>query len=89
MIIFGWFLFAVAILNLLVLSFAFRDFSLLLTLQFIISAVGLPIASYLITKNHLQHWVISTNDQDNLIHACIKEIDQEEFNLEGRFLIDD
>ena len=89
MVIFGYVLFAVAILNLLVLSFAFRDFSFLLTLQFLISAVGLPIASYLITKNHLQHWFVTTDDQDNLTQACIKEIDQEEFNLEGRFLIND
>ena len=88
MIIFSWLLFAVAILNLLFLSFSFREFSLLLTLQFFFSAVGLPIATYLITKHNLLRWFM-TYDKENLTPIYIKEIDEEEFNLEGRFLINE
>lgn len=45
----GWILFGIAILNLIILSFAFRDFGFLLTLQFLLTALGLPIGTYIIT----------------------------------------
>ena len=44
----GWFLFAIAFINLALLSFAFRDFSFPLVLQFIVTAVGLPIGTYIL-----------------------------------------
>ena len=65
MIYFIWFVLVVSILNLAMLSFAFRDFSFLLVLQFLFSAVGLPIATYLITKHDLLHWFM-TYDKENL-----------------------
>ena len=66
--VFGGILLALALINLLVLSFAFRDFSFLLTAQFLFSAVGLPLATYLITKKDLKHWFVSEDEEGNRLH---------------------
>ena len=65
MIYFIWFVLVVSILNLAMLSFAFRDFSFLLVLQFLFSAVLIPIATYLITRhyNPLPNLVMVTEDE--------------------------
>ena len=65
MIYFTWFALVVSILNLAMLSFAFRDFSFLLVLQFLFSAVLIPIATYLITRhyNPLPNLVMVTEDE--------------------------
>tara|TARA_B100000686_G_C16189330_1_gene664998 strand:- start:56 stop:391 length:336 start_codon:yes stop_codon:yes gene_type:complete len=65
MIYFIWFVLVVSILNLAILSFAFRDFSFLLVLQFLFSAVLIPIATYLITRhyNPLPNLVLVTEDE--------------------------
>ena len=65
MIYFIWFVLVVSILNLAILSFAFRDFSFLLVLQFLFSAVLIPVATYLITRhyNPLPNLVMVTEDE--------------------------
>ena len=65
MIYFIWFVLVVSILNLAMLSFAFRDFSFLLVLQFLFSAVLIPVATYLITRhyNPLPNLVMVTEDE--------------------------
>ena len=65
MIYFVWFVLLVSILNLAMLSFAFRDFSFFLVLQFLFSAVLIPVATYLITRhyNPLPNLVMVTEDE--------------------------
>jgi maltodextrin utilization protein YvdJ len=65
MIYFIWFVLAVSILNLAMLSFAFRDFSFLLVLQFLFSAVLIPVATYQITRHYypLPNLVLVTEDE--------------------------
>ena len=65
MIYFTWFALVVSILNLAMLSFAFRDFSFLLVLQFLFSAVLIPVATYLITRHYypLPNLVLVTEDE--------------------------
>ena len=65
MIYFIWFVLIASILNLALLSFAFRDFSFLLVLQFLFSAVLIPIATYQITRHYypLPNLVLVTEDE--------------------------
>ena len=65
MIYFFWFVLIVSILNLALLSFAFRDFSFLLVFQFLFSAVLIPVATYLITRHYypLPNLVLVTEDE--------------------------
>jgi len=65
MIYFIWFVLVVSIMNLALLSFAFRDFSFLLVLQFLFSAVLIPVPTYLITRNYypLPNLVMATEDE--------------------------
>ena len=65
MIYFIWFVLVVSIMNLALLSFAFRDMSFLLFLQFLFSALLIPVATYLITRhyNPLPNLVMVTEDE--------------------------
>ena len=65
MIYFIWFVLVVSIMNLALLSFAFRDFSFLLVLQFLFSAVLIPLSTYLITRHYypLPNLVLVTEDE--------------------------
>jgi len=65
MIYFVWFALVVSILNLAMLSFAFRDFSFLLVLQFLFSAVLIPVTTYQLTRHHypLPNLVLVTEDE--------------------------
>ena len=96
MIYFIWFVLVVSILNLAMLSFAFRDFSFLLVLQFLFSAVLIPIATYLITRhyNPLPNLVLVTEDEatGKLTHWWSysdeeqkPSVDREEEELEEEF----
>ena len=76
-LVFCWSLALVAFLSLILLSFAFRDASFLLFLQFSFTAPSLPIATYFLTK----HYHFAQTDQFE------EEIDEKEFDLEGRFCI--
>ena len=76
-LVFCWFLASAAFLSLILLSFAFRDASFLLYLQFSFTAISLPLATYFLTK----HYHFAQTD-------CFEEeIDEKEFDLEGRFCI--
>ena len=83
--VFSWVLLALAFINLLVLSFAFRDFSFLLTVQFFFSAVGLPLATYLLVSRKLLHWFVSTDEEGNRVQVFTEEMDKEEGDLEEEF----
>ena len=65
MIYFIWFVLVISIMNLALLSFAFRDMSFLLVLQFLFSAVLIPVATYLITRHYypLPNLVLVTEDE--------------------------
>ena len=65
MIYLVWFALVVSILNLAMLSFAFRDFSFLLVLQFLFSAVLIPVTTYQLTRHHypLPNLVLVTEDE--------------------------
>jgi len=76
-LVFCWSLALVAFLSLILLSFAFRDASFLLFLQFSLTATSLPLATYFLTK----HYHFAQTDQFE------EEIDEKEFDLEGRFCI--
>ena len=76
-LVFCWFLASVAFLSLILLSFAFRDASFLLFLQFSFTAISLPFATYFLTKHY----------QFAQTYQFEEEIDEEEFDLEGRFCI--
>ena len=76
-LVFCWSLALVAFLSLILLSFAFRDASFLLFLQFCFTATSLPLATYFLTK----HYHFAQTDQFE------EEIDEKEFDLEGRFCI--
>ena len=76
-LVFCWSLALVAFLSLILLSFAFRDASFLLFLQFSFTATSLPLATYFLIK----HYHFAQTDQFE------EEIDEKEFDLEGRFCI--
>ena len=65
MIYLVWFALVVSILNLAMLSFAFREMSFLLVLQFLFSAVLIPVATYLVTRHYypLPNLVMATEDK--------------------------
>ena len=65
MIYLVWFALVVSFLNLAMLSFAFRDFSFLLVLQFLFSAVLIPVTTYQLTRHHypLPNLVLVTEDE--------------------------
>ena len=76
-LVFCWGLALVAFLSLVLLSFAFREASFLLFLQFSFTAISLPLATYFLTK----HFHFAQTDRFE------EEIDEKEFDLEGRFCI--
>ena len=76
-LVFCWVLALIAFLSLVLLSFAFRDASFLLFLQFSFTAISLPLATYFLTKCY----------QVTKSEKFEEEIDEEEFDLEGRFCI--
>ena len=74
--LFLWTVFVVAIVNTLLLTFAFRDFSFPLLGQFILTAAGLPLSSYFLFKKEPAFLIISSEEEE-----------AEEFQLEGRFCL--
>ena len=74
------------------LSFAFRDFSFALLAQFLFSVVGLPISTIMFL--HLKEkdkilWFTSRDEKTGKLHNVWIEEDEEEYNLKGRFCIND
>ena len=76
----GFVLLIFSLANLLLLSFAFRDFSMILLGQFVFQIVSLTGAVILVQYG-LGLFPISVDP--------LEEEDLEEFNLEGRFLLND
>ena len=74
--LFLWTIFFIAILNTVLLAFAFRDFSFPLLGQFILTAIGLPLSSYLLFKQEPNFLVITEEEEK-----------AEEYQLEGRFCL--
>ena len=62
----GIILFITSFLCTLLLAYGFRDFSLQLTVMFLISAAGLPLSTYLIIKNDLSHMMIFDKIENNV-----------------------
>ena len=89
---FALILFTISFLNLVILAFAFREFSYLLLVQFSLSAFGLPIATIMLTsfkEKKKMLWFTSKDQSTGRLHDVWIEENSEEYNLEGRFCIND
>ena len=85
-------LFVIAFLSLVLLAFAFQDFSLTLLAQFFLTALGLPIATamlFQLKEKDSMLWYTSRNEKTGKLHDIWIEENDEEYNLEGRFCIND
>ena len=85
-------LFVIAFSSLALLAFAFRDFSLALLAQFFLTALGLPIATAMLLQ--LQNkkkilWFTSRDEKTEKLNDIWIEENNEEYNLEGRFCLND
>ena len=74
--LFLWTIFFAAILNTVLLAFAFRDFSFPLLGQFILTVIGLPLSTFLLFK-----------EEPNFLVITEEEAKDEEYQLEGRFCL--
>ena len=90
-----WFaviLFVTGFTSLILLAFAFRDFSFALLAQFFLAALGLPIATAIFLQLQEKEGVLWFTPRDKktrkLDDIPIEEND-EEYNLEGRFCLND
>ena len=85
-------LFVIAFLSLVLLAFAFRDFSFTLLAQFFLTALGLPIATamlFQLKEKDSMLWFTSRDEKSGMLADVWIEEDDEEYNLEGRFCIND
>ena len=85
-------LFVIAFLSLVLLAFAFRDFSFALLAQFFLTALGLPIATamlFQLKEKNSMLWFISRDEKSGILDDVWIEENDEEYNLEGRFCIND
>jgi len=93
---FWWAVSVVAFISFLLLSFAFRDFSLLLLVQSSFTFLGLILAMHFLTRhyNPQSNVVLITKDEktEKLSHwyqyINEDEEDSDEYDLAGRFCID-
>ena len=85
-------LFVIAFLSLVLLAFAFRDFSFTLLAQFFLTALGLPIATamlFQLKEKDSMLWFTSRDEKSGILDDVWIEENDEEYNLEGRFCIND
>ena len=85
-------LFVIAFLSLVLLAFAFRDFSFALLAQFFLTALGLPIATamlFQLKEKDSMLWFTSRDEKSGMLDDVWIEENDEEYNLEGRFCIND
>tara|TARA_B100000029_G_scaffold319157_1_gene311597 strand:- start:150 stop:431 length:282 start_codon:yes stop_codon:yes gene_type:complete len=86
------FLFVLSNLNLVLLTFTFRDFSFALLAQFFLSALGLPLTTAMLLQLKEKEKILCFSSKEEktgkLDNVWIEE-DAEEYNLEGRFCIND
>tara|TARA_Y100000590_G_scaffold356778_1_gene411186 strand:- start:1792 stop:2073 length:282 start_codon:yes stop_codon:yes gene_type:complete len=84
--------FVIALLNLVLLAFAYRDFSYALIAMFFLTALGLPVATAMLLqlweKNSILRFTPGEEGTEKLHDVWIEEND-EEFNLKGRFCINE
>ena len=76
--IIGYILLVVAVLNTVMLAFAYRDLSWELVAMTILSVLGLPLAILLITKKDLTHWFVSEDEEGNRLHVYVEELEDNE-----------
>ena len=85
-------LFVIAFLSLVLLAFAFRDFSFTLLAQFFLTALGLPIATamlFQLKEKDSMLWFTSRDEKSGMLDDIWIEENDEEYNLDGRFCIND
>ena len=85
-------LFGIAFFSLVLLAFAFRDFSFALLAQFFLTALGLPIATAMLLQlkeKGRMLWFTSRDEKSGILDDVWIEENDEEYNLEGRFCIND
>ena len=74
----GYILLILAVLNTVMLAFAYRDFSWELLGMALLSLVGLPLSIHLITKKELLHWFVSEDKEGNRLHVYREERNRKE-----------
>ena len=93
--IFLWSIFVVCILNSLLLAFAYRDFSWELLLMAFFSTVLLPICVWFLIKVYHEKpmlWFTSETEAGKYINHYVYPSqlkDEDEYDLAGRFCIND
>ena len=84
-------LLVLAVLNTMLITFAFQDMSWMLVCQFLFTLVSLPTATMLLlqeSKGNGTMWFNSRSEDTGKVHHVSIE-EEEEFNLEGRFCINE
>ena len=90
-----WFaviLFVTGFTSLILLAFAFRDFSFALLAQFFLAALGLPIATAILLQLQEKErvmWFTPRDEKTGKLEDIWIEENDEEYNLEGRFCLND
>ena len=85
-------LFVIAFSSLVLLAFAFRDFNLALLAQFFLTALGLPIATAILLQWQEKErvlWFTPRDEKTRKLDDIWIEENDEEYNLEGRFCLND
>tara|TARA_B100001750_G_C15488472_1_gene589730 strand:+ start:1499 stop:1783 length:285 start_codon:yes stop_codon:yes gene_type:complete len=84
--------FIIALSTLVLLAFAYRDFSFGLLALFLLTALGLPIATamlFQLGEKNRTLWFASKDKVEEKLHDIWIEESDEEYNLEGRFCINE
>ena len=76
--IIGYILLVVAVLNTVMLAFAYRDLSWELVAMTLLSVLGLPLAILLIIKKDLLHWFVSEDEEGNRLQVYVEELEDNE-----------
>ena len=85
-------LFVMAFTSLVLLAFAFRDYSFALLAQFFLTALGLPIATAILLQLQEKErvmWFTPRDEKTRKLDDIWIEENDEEYNLEGRFCLND
>ena len=90
--------FVLSSLSLILLAFAYRDFSALLILQYFFTAICLPLSTFFLIKHYKPTDNFAVTKQNKVTEILAKQYqhvikeekegDAEELNLEGKFCID-
>ena len=84
--------FVLALLNLALLAFAYRDFSYALIAMFFLTALGLPIATAMLFQLWEKNRILCFTPREEVtgqLHDVWIEENDEEYNLKGRFCINE